>query len=76
MVKSGNAWIYKSYRKNTYLNNLENYARINKKGLWKELYKKEKIQEIDWIDITNNKLAEEETSKDSKQLLRLSLIHI
>ena len=36
MVKSGNAWIYKSYRKNRYLNNLENYARINKKGLWKE----------------------------------------
>ena len=35
-----------------------------------ELYKKEKIEEIDWIDITNNKLAEEETSKDSKQLLR------
>ena len=35
-----------------------------------DLYKKEKIEEIDWIDITNNKLAEEETSKDSKQLLR------
>ena len=34
------------------------------------IYKKEKIEEIDWIDITNNKLAEEETSKDSKQLLR------
>ena len=36
MIKSGNAWIYKSYRNNTYLNNLENYARINKKGLWNE----------------------------------------
>ena len=35
-----------------------------------DLYKKERIEEIDWIDITNNKLAEEETSKDSKQLLR------
>ena len=35
-----------------------------------DLYKKERIEEIDWIDITNNKLTEEETSKDSKQLLR------
>ncbi len=35
-----------------------------------DLYKKEKIEEIDWIDITDNKLAEQETSKDSKQLLR------
>ncbi len=35
-----------------------------------DLYKKERIGEIDWIDITNNKLAEAETSKDSKQLLR------
>ena len=35
-----------------------------------DLYKKEKIEEIDWVDITDNKLAEQETSKDSKQLLR------
>ena len=35
-----------------------------------DLYKKEKIQEIDWIDITNNNLAEKETSKNSKELLR------
>ena len=35
-----------------------------------DLYKKEKIQEIDWIDITNNSLAEKETSKNSKELLR------
>ena len=35
-----------------------------------DLYKKEKIQEIDWIDITNNNLAEIETSKNSKELLR------
>ena len=35
-----------------------------------ELYKKEKIKEIDWIDITNNQLAEKETFKNSKELLR------
>ena len=34
------------------------------------LYKKENIKEIDWIDITSNKFAEKETSKDGKQLLR------
>ena len=35
-----------------------------------DLYKKENIKEIDWIDITNNKLAEKETSKSDKELLR------
>jgi len=35
-----------------------------------DLYKKQKIDEIDWVDITNNELAEKETSKDSRQLLR------
>ncbi len=35
-----------------------------------DLYKREKIEEIDWVDISDNKLAEQETSKDSKQLLR------
>tara|TARA_B100001250_G_scaffold110235_1_gene93069 strand:- start:789 stop:1136 length:348 start_codon:yes stop_codon:yes gene_type:complete len=35
-----------------------------------DLYKKEKINEIDWVDITNNHLAEEETAKNSKELLR------
>ena len=35
-----------------------------------DLYKKEKIQEIDWVDITNNYLAEKETSRNSKELLR------
>ena len=35
-----------------------------------DLYKKEEIDEIDWIDITDNKSAEKETSKNSKQLLR------
>ena len=34
------------------------------------LYKKERIEEIDWIDITDNDLAEKETSKNSKELLR------
>ena len=32
--------------------------------------KKKKLQEIDWIDITNNTLARKETSKNSKELLR------
>ena len=35
-----------------------------------DLYKKEKIQEIDWIDITNNYVAQKETFKTSKELLR------
>ena len=35
-----------------------------------DLYKKEKIEEIDWVDITNNGLAEKETKKNSKELLR------
>ena len=35
-----------------------------------DLYKKEKIQEIEWVDITDNDLAEKETSKNSKELLR------
>ena len=35
-----------------------------------DLYKKEKIQEIDWVDITNNDLAKKETSRNSKELLR------
>ena len=35
-----------------------------------DLYQKEKIQEIDWVDISDNNLAKKETSKNSKQLLR------
>ena len=35
-----------------------------------DLYKKEKIQEIDWIDITDNISASKETSKNKKELLR------
>ena len=34
------------------------------------LYKKENVKEIDWIDITNNSNAEIETSKNNKELLR------
>ena len=34
------------------------------------LYKKQNIEEIDWVDITNNVAAEDETSKDDKALLR------
>ena len=34
------------------------------------LYKKENIKEIDWVDITNNSAAEIETSKKDKELLR------
>ena len=35
-----------------------------------DLYKKEKIEEIAWVDITNNTLAEKETTKSNKELLR------
>ena len=35
-----------------------------------DLYKKEEIKEIHWIDITYNDSAEKETSKNGKQLLR------
>ena len=35
-----------------------------------DLYKKEKVQEIEWVDITNNELAKKETSRNSKELLR------
>ena len=34
------------------------------------LYKKENIKDIDWIDITNNSDAENETSRNDKELLR------
>jgi len=36
MIKSGNAWVYKTYTNNPYLKNLEDYAKMNKKGLWNE----------------------------------------
>ena len=34
------------------------------------LYKKQNIQEIEWVDITNNIIAEKNTLKDYKTLLR------
>tara|TARA_B100000767_G_scaffold219322_1_gene207377 strand:- start:475 stop:822 length:348 start_codon:yes stop_codon:yes gene_type:complete len=34
------------------------------------LYKKQNIKEIQWVDITNNIIAEKNTSKDDKTLLR------
>ena len=34
------------------------------------LYKKQNIKEIEWVDITNNKVAEKNTSKNDKTLLR------
>jgi len=34
------------------------------------IYKKQNIEEIEWVDITNNMAAEKETSKNDKDLLR------
>ena len=34
------------------------------------LYKKQNIKDIEWVDITNNKSAEIETQKNAKNLLR------
>ena len=34
------------------------------------LYKKQNIEEIKWVDITNNIIAQNETSKNDKNLLR------
>ena len=34
------------------------------------LYKKQNIKDIEWVDITDNKAAEIETQKDGKALLR------
>jgi len=34
------------------------------------LYKKENVKDIDWVDITNNYQAEKETLKNDKELLR------
>ena len=34
------------------------------------LYKKQDVKDIEWIDITNNKSAEIETQKNDKDLLR------
>ena len=34
------------------------------------LYKKQNIKNIEWVDITDNEIAEIETQKDAKSLLR------
>ena len=34
------------------------------------IYKKQNIKEIEWVDITNNTIAEKDTLKDDKTLLR------
>ena len=34
------------------------------------LYKKQNVEDIEWVDITDNKSAERETQKDDKALLR------
>ena len=63
--------MYKSLLEDNYCNMkvyFNNSCKICRSEI--NLYKKEKIEEIDWIDITNNELAEKETNKDDKQLLR------
>ena len=35
-----------------------------------DLYKKENVSEIEWIDISKNKEAQKETNKNGKELLR------
>ena len=35
-----------------------------------DIYKKQNIKEIEWVDITNNLAAEKNTSKNNKTLLR------
>ena len=63
--------MYKSLLEDNYYNMkvyFNNSCKICRSEI--NLYKKEKIEEIDWIDITNNELAEKETNKDDKQLLR------
>jgi len=63
--------MYKNLLKDTYCNMkvyFNNSCKICRSEI--NLYKKEEIEEIDWIDITNNELAEKETNKNDKQLLR------
>ena len=63
--------MYKSLLEDNYCNMkvyFNNSCKICRSEI--NLYKKEKIEEIDWIDITDNELAEKETNKDNKQLLR------
>ena len=63
--------MYKNLLKDNYYNMkvyFNNSCKICRSEI--NLYKKEKIEEIDWIDITNNEQAEKETNKNDKQLLR------
>jgi predicted DCC family thiol-disulfide oxidoreductase YuxK len=63
--------MYKNLIKDNYLSMkvyFNNSCKICKSEI--DLYKKEKIDGIDWIDITNNEQAEKETSKNDRQLLR------
>ena len=63
--------MYKSLLEDNYCNMkvyFNNSCKICRSEI--NLYKKEEIEDIDWIDITNNELAEKETNKDDKQLLR------
>ena len=39
------------------------------------IYKKENIENLNWIDITKNKNAELETKKTDKELLRSCLLY-
>ena len=45
-----------------------NYCKICRSEI--NMYKKENIEDIDWIDITDNRDAKKETSKNDKELLR------
>ena len=63
--------MYKSLLEDNYCNMkvyFNNSCKICRSEI--NLYKKEKIEDIDWVDITNNELAEKETNKNDKQLLR------
>ena len=63
--------MYKNLLKDNYFNMIvyfNNSCKICRSEI--NLYKKEKVEEIDWIDITNNEMAEKETNKNDKQLLR------
>ena len=63
--------MYKNLLRDNYCNMkvyFNNSCKICKSEI--DLYKKEKIDGIDWIDITNNEQAEKETSKNDRQLLR------
>ena len=63
--------MYKNLLKDNYFNMkvyFNNSCKICRSEI--NLYKKENIEEIDWIDITNNEQAEKETNKNDKELLR------